>query len=89
MEQKKHHSDLNSNISHTKSVSSNTKGTTTTSIFSDEEIKFGDNSLWIFSNDNKFRLLTQKIVGHKGQGVTETVYTHFELAELKDAINKI
>ena len=31
----------------------------------------------------------KKIVGHKGQGVTETVYTHFELAELKDAINKI
>lgn len=31
----------------------------------------------------------KKIVGHKGQGVTETVYTHFELAELKDAIDKI
>ena len=31
----------------------------------------------------------KKIVGHKGQGVTETVYTHFELEELLDAINKI
>lgn len=33
--------------------------------------------------------VTKKIVGHKGQGVTETVYTHFEIAELLDAINKI
>lgn len=31
----------------------------------------------------------KKIVGHKGQGVTETVYTHFEIVELLDAINKI
>ena len=73
MEQKKHHSDLNSNISHTKSVSSNTKGTTTTSIFSDEEIKFGDNSLWLFSNDNKFRLLIQKIVAHKAFSFSITI----------------
>lgn len=33
--------------------------------------------------------IIKKIVGHKGQGVTETVYTHFELEELIDAINKI
>lgn len=33
--------------------------------------------------------LVKKIVGHKGQGVTETVYTHFEIDELLDAINKI
>lgn len=33
--------------------------------------------------------LIKKIVGHKGQGVTETVYTHFEIDELHDAINKI
>ena len=33
--------------------------------------------------------IIKKIVGHKGQGVTETVYTHFEIEELKDAINKI
>lgn len=33
--------------------------------------------------------IIKKIVGHKGQGVTEVVYTHFELMELKDAINKI
>lgn len=33
--------------------------------------------------------ITKKIVGHSGQGVTETVYTHFEIAELLDAINKI
>lgn len=32
---------------------------------------------------------TRKIVGHKGQGVTEVVYTHFQLAELLEAINKI
>lgn len=31
----------------------------------------------------------KKIVGHKGQDVTEIVYTHFEIAELIDAINKI
>ena len=31
----------------------------------------------------------KKIVGHKGQGVTETVYTHFDMMELLDAINKI
>lgn len=31
----------------------------------------------------------KKIVGHKGQGVTEIVYTHFEIAELIDAINRI
>lgn len=33
--------------------------------------------------------LVKKIVGHKGQGVTETVYTHFEIDALLDAINKI
>lgn len=33
--------------------------------------------------------IIKKIVGHKGQGVTEIVYTHFELEELKHAINKI
>ena len=31
----------------------------------------------------------KKIVGHKGHGVTEVVYTHFEIEELIDAINKI
>ncbi len=31
----------------------------------------------------------KKIVGHKGQGVTEIVYTHLEIQELLDAINKI
>ena len=31
----------------------------------------------------------KKIVGHKGQDVTEVVYTHFEIEELIDAINKI
>lgn len=33
--------------------------------------------------------LIKKIVGHKGQGVTEIVYTHFEIDELLEAINKI
>ena len=31
----------------------------------------------------------RKIVGHKGQGVTETVYTHLELPVKLEAINKI
>ncbi|MCC8077603.1 MAG: site-specific integrase [Oscillospiraceae bacterium] len=31
----------------------------------------------------------KKIVGHKGQSITEIVYTHFEIQELIDAINKI
>lgn len=31
----------------------------------------------------------KKIVGHKGQSVTELVYTHFEIEELIDAINRI
>lgn len=33
--------------------------------------------------------MIKKIVGHKGQGVTETVYTHFEINALLDAIDKI
>ena len=33
--------------------------------------------------------LVKKIVGHKGQGVTQQVYTHFEIEALLDAINKI
>lgn len=33
--------------------------------------------------------IIKKIVGHKGQTVTEIVYTHFEIWELIDAINKI
>jgi len=33
--------------------------------------------------------MVKKIVGHKGQGVTQQVYTHFEIQALLDAINKI
>ena len=33
--------------------------------------------------------IIKKIVGHKGQGVTETVYTHIELPFKLEAINKI
>ena len=33
--------------------------------------------------------IIKKIVGHKGQGVTETVYTHIELPYKLEAINKI
>lgn len=33
--------------------------------------------------------IIQKIVGHKGLNVTQVVYTHFEIEELIDAINKI
>ena len=36
-----------------------------------------------------FQRSIKKIVGHKGQSVTEVVYTHFEIEELIDAINKI
>ena len=33
--------------------------------------------------------IIKRIVGHKGQGVTETVYTHYELQQLLDAIDLI
>ena len=33
--------------------------------------------------------IIRKIVGHKGQGVTETVYTHFVLPVKLEAINRI
>ena len=33
--------------------------------------------------------IIKKIVGHKGQGVTQTVYTHIEIDDLLKAINKI
>lgn len=33
--------------------------------------------------------IIKKIVGHKGQSVTETVYTHFEIKQLIDAIDLI
>ena len=33
--------------------------------------------------------IIKKIVGHAGQGVTESVYTHYELESLREAINKI
>jgi integrase len=33
--------------------------------------------------------IIKKIVGHKGQGVTQQVYTHIEIEELLSAINKI
>ncbi len=33
--------------------------------------------------------MVKKIVGHKGQGVTQQVYTHFEISALLEAINKI
>lgn len=33
--------------------------------------------------------IIKKIVGHQGQSVTEIVYTHFEIQQLIDAINKI
>ncbi len=33
--------------------------------------------------------IIKKIIGHKGQTLTEIVYTHFELQELLDAINRI
>ncbi|WP_352400110.1 site-specific integrase [Anaerotignum sp.] len=33
--------------------------------------------------------IIKKIVGHKGQGVTQAVYTHVEIGELLEEINKI
>lgn len=35
------------------------------------------------------KVLIQRIVGHKGKDVTDTVYTHFEIKQLVDAIDKI
>lgn len=35
------------------------------------------------------KVLIQRIVGHKGTDVTDNVYTHFEIAQLVEAINKI
>lgn len=35
------------------------------------------------------KVLIQRIVGHKGTDVTDNVYTHFEIKQLIDAINKI
>lgn len=33
--------------------------------------------------------IIKKIVGHSGRGITEQVYTHFEMDQLRDAIDKI
>lgn len=33
--------------------------------------------------------IIKRIVGHTGQSITDTVYTHFEITQLLDAINKI
>lgn len=33
--------------------------------------------------------IIKKIVGHSGKGVTEIVYTHFEMQQLLEAIDKI
>lgn len=33
--------------------------------------------------------IIHRIVGHKGQSITDVVYTHFEISQLLDAINKI
>ena len=33
--------------------------------------------------------IIKKIVGHKGQSITETVYTHIDIESLLEAINKI
>jgi site-specific recombinase XerD len=33
--------------------------------------------------------IIKKIVGHKGQGVTQVVYTHFEMQQLLESINLI
>ena len=49
----------------TKLSSSEFSKTTNTSVFSSEDIKFGENSLWLFKSDNKIRIIIQKIVFHK------------------------
>ena len=33
--------------------------------------------------------IIKRIVGHKGHGVTETVYTHYEMKKLLEEVNKI
>ena len=57
----------NTDKSHTqtKLSSSELSKTTNTSVFSSEEIKYAQNSLFIFPSDNKIRILIQKIVFHR------------------------
>ena len=50
---------------HSKMSSSELSKTTTTSLFSQEEIKFAQNSLFIFDSDNKIRIKVQTIVFNK------------------------
>lgn len=33
--------------------------------------------------------IIRRIVGHSGKGVTETVYTHYDMSVLLDAVNDI
>ena len=54
----------------TKLSSSEFSKTTNTSVFSSEDIKFGENSLWLFKSDNKIRIIIQKIVFHKSFTIT-------------------
>ena len=55
-------------------------------LFSSEDLTKTISMLTVAGVSDK---VIKKIVGHKGHGVTEVVYTHFEIEELIDAINKI
>ena len=56
-----------------------------------ERKKYGlkDTCISLLASAGVDERIVKKIVGHKGQGVTQVVYTHFEIVELIDAINKI
>lgn len=43
----------------------------------------------LMASNNIDERIIKRIVGHKGFGVTQTVYTHFTIKDLIDAVNKI
>ena len=61
----------------TKLSSSELSKTTNTSVFSSEEIKYAQNSLFIFPSDNKIRIFIQKIVFHKAFTITVDILIVF------------
>ena len=60
----------NTDKSQTKISLSELSKTTNTSVFSFEEIKFSQNSLFFFNSDNKIRIKIQKIVFHRAFTLT-------------------
>ncbi|MCI8630019.1 MAG: integrase [Firmicutes bacterium] len=52
-------------------------------------ISYGHTCVSLLTKSGVDERIIKKIVGHKGQGITETVYTHLELPVKLEAINKI